>query len=166
MKITGNELYFSKMHNDAKIPTKTNENAGRDVYALFDEDEIRIEVGEIKMFKTGIVSAFSDEYYVQLEERGSTGSKGLSLKCGVIDSNFRGQWHIPINNTADRPIIISKKVKETEVHPNAIYYPYSKGICQAVVLPVPKMHQIEIPYEDIMKFSSDRGDGMLGSSGK
>ena len=161
-----NELYFAKMHKDARIPTKTEANAGRDVYALFDEDEVTIKVGEIKMFKTGIVSAFSSDYYIQLEERGSTGSKGLSLKCGVIDSNFRGQWHVPINNTSDRDIIISKKVDETIVHPHAIYYPYSKGICQAVVLPVPKMNQIEISYDDIIKFESDRGDNMLGSTGK
>ena len=73
-----NNLYFAKMHKDAKIPTKSEANAGRDVYALFDEEEVVIKVGEIKMVKTGIVSAFSPDYYVQLEERGSTGTKGLS----------------------------------------------------------------------------------------
>ena len=48
----------------------------------------------------------------------------------------------------------------------SIYYPYTKGICQAIMVEVPKMAIKEISYEDLLKIESKRGTGALGSSGK
>jgi dUTP pyrophosphatase len=165
-------IYFAKVKEDAIIPSKSIENAGYDIYACFEEDEITISPGEIKLIPTGIASVCSDDYYFQLQERGSTGTKGLSLRCGVIDSGFRNEWFVPINNTATKTIIIAKDIDKFKnnyyfgfEHYNTIY-PYSKAICQAVLLPVPKVEVKEITYEELKNFKSERGLGALGSTNK
>ena len=91
MKLLENQLLFAKVKEGAIIPTKTEENAGRDLYACFDEDYIVIHPLETKLIPTGIATAFSPNYYAQIQERGSTGSKGIKYGAGVIDSGYRGE---------------------------------------------------------------------------
>jgi len=103
------KIKFATMHPDAKIPTKKTENAGYDIYAAFDEDFIEIEPCETKMIPTGICSAFPEEYVMVLKERGSTGTKGMGQRSGVVDSGYRGQWFVPItNHNKDASLFISK----------------------------------------------------------
>lgn len=45
-------------------------------------------------------------------------------------------------------------------------YPYSKAICQAVMLEVPVFEVKEVSVEEIMSIKSLRGTGRLGSSQK
>lgn len=159
------KIYFSKTKDGGIIPSKAQEDAGYDIYACI-EEEITILPGEIKLIPTGIASAFSDDYYIQLQERGSTGTKGLSLRCGVLDSGFRNEWFVPINNTTTKPIIISPDIDKGYENNVVIVYSTKKAICQAVLLPVPKVEVEEITYEELLKITSKRGTGMLGSSGK
>jgi hypothetical protein len=49
---------------------------------------------------------------------------------------------------------------------NAILHPITKGIAQAIILPVPKLNHTEITYEELLLIKSDRGIGSLGSSQK
>lgn len=162
---TAIEVKFAKVRKNAIIPSKRLEDAGYDIYANFEEDYIEIKSGEIKFIPTGIASAIPIDYYMQFQERGSTGSKGLSARCGVIDSNYRGEWKVPINNTTNKTIIIAKNVKDFDSN-KFIVYPYTKAICQALLLPVPRTIIAEITYEELQKIESDRGLGMLGSTGK
>lgn len=168
-EVKGNELYFAKVKPNAIIPTKDSENAGWDVYACFEEDYFVIKPHETIMIPTGIASAFSEDYVAVLKERGSTGTKGIAQRCGVIDSGFRGEWKAPVTNVNDKPIIIAKDpsyFKNYELYNNAIIYPYSKAICQALLLPVPKMEVEEIGFDELKEIPSERGFGMLGSSKK
>jgi len=161
------ELYFAKLNDRAKIPTKSDENAGYDVYANFDDDYIVIESHETKMIPTGIASVISQEYYFQLFERGSTGTKGIGQRCGVIDSSYRGEWFIPITNHNPKWLVIFKKEVESKFRDNIyLKYPYEKALSQAVLLPVPKTIIKEISAEELKNFGTNRGAGMLGSSGK
>lgn len=159
-------IYFSKVNPNAIIPTKKLENAGYDIYSCFDEDSMEILPHQTKMIPTGIASACSDDYYFQLFERGSTGTKGIAQRCGVIDSGFRKAWFVPITNTTDKKLIIDKNVDEFVEHASYMRYPYSKAICQAVLLPVPKVDIEEVDYETLKSFKSERGTGCLGSSNK
>lgn len=102
-----NSLFFAKVKPNAIIPSKRNEDAGYDIYPCFDEKFIIILPHETKLIPTGIASAFSDDYYIQIQERGSTGAKGIKYGAGVIDSGYRGEWFIPITNSNDVPIVIS-----------------------------------------------------------
>ena len=199
MKVENNELLWAKVRPDAIIPTKRDEDAGYDIYPCFEEEYIIIPPHETKMIPTGIASAFSEDYVMILKERGSTGTKGIAQRSGIIDSNFRGEWICPITNSANKILLISKVAEEEIVDKYTIFgtdndfrvfneencgylyftndkgkivlenttiYPYAKAICQALLLPVPKVDTKEITYEELRTIESTRGTRMLGSSGK
>lgn len=160
-------IKFAKLRDEAKIPTKEKENAGYDIYACFDEDYVIIPAHTTKLIPTGICSAFDEDYMILLEERGSTGSKGLKRSAGVIDSGYRGEWFVAITNTTDLPYVINKTNRKTPLEIGGYrVYPYEKAIAQALVLPVPNVVIEEYTKEEIMEIPSKRGIGALGSSGK
>ena len=163
-----NDLYFAKVNPNAIIPSKRLEDAGYDLYACFDEDYMVIEPHETKLIPSGIATAFSPKYVAILKERGSNGSKGIAQRCGVIDSGYRNEWFVPLTNTTTKTVTISKLPKEELplMLQEGIVYPYTKGIAQALVVPVPKMEVHEVDYETLKQFDSERGMGALGSSGK
>ena len=178
--LTGNQLRFAKVKPNAIIPSKTDENAGYDIYACFDEEYMILESHTTTLVPTGISSALSNDYYLQAYERGSTGSKGMKYSAGVIDPSYRGEIFIALSNVNAHPIIITKKentaaaeayVREKmheglHSYEKAVYYPYEKAIAQLVVHRVHKMEIEEITYDELMKIESDRGTGKLGDSGK
>lgn len=166
---------FAKVKPGAKIPSKRDEDAGFDLYAEFDEDVITIYPHETKLVPTGIASAVDKEYALVLRERGSTGSKGIALRAGVVDSSYRGEIFVGLTNTTDKILFISKLPAEETYDQYAVkgvdrcnyfVYPYSKAIAQALVLPVPHTTVEEVPYEELCAIKSERGTGSLGSSGK
>lgn len=165
-------IKFAKVRPTATIPSKERENAGYDIYADFSENTLFIPTGETVLIPTGIASCFRDNYVMILKERGSTGTKGIAQRCGVIDSGFRGEWKVPVTNVNNFPIVISKLSKQEleEKYPfleeEYIYYPYEKAISQAILLELPDAGIEEVSYEEILAEASNRGTGMLGSSGK
>lgn len=158
-------LYFAKVKEDAIIPSKDYENAGYDIYANFEENEIFIQPNEVKLIPTGIASAMSPKYVLVVKERGSTGTKCMAVRSGVIDASYRGEIFIPINNTGNKTIVITK-TPEKDYGDDVIVYPYTKAIAQLLLLPVPNVNVKEISFEQLKKIPSKRGDGALGSSGK
>lgn len=179
------KIYFAKVRPNAIIPSKRSEDAGYDIYACFDEDYMVIAPHETKLIPTGIASACDSEYCFILKERGSTGTKGIAQRCGVIDSGYRNEWFVPVTNENPYPIVIHKSncnpydIPEVEelVSNTPVYllrplediiktYPYEKAISQALVIPVPQTIVEEITLDELKQIASERGDGALGSSGK
>lgn len=168
------KIYFAKIKENAIIPTREEYNAGLDIYPCFDEDYMIINPGETKLVPTGIASAIPVNYYIQIHERGSSGSKGIKHSAGVIDSSYRGEWFLATTNVNNKPLLITKIDIDTLDEPiksiikNAyIIYPYEKALFQGVVHCVHnELERLEIPYEDVLKIPSKRGAGKLGSSGK
>lgn len=169
MVIYKNALYWAKMKPDAIIPTKRDEDAGYDIYPCFKEDYIEIKPHQTKLIPTGIASVFDSSKVAILKERGSTGTKGIGQRSGVIDSGFRSEWFVPITNLNDVPLYIAKmnsiSIKDL-FSKNCIIYPYEKAICQAIFFDLPKINSYEISYEEILKIKSERMTGKLGSSNK
>ena len=169
------EITFARENDTVIIPSKRDEDGGFDIYANFTEDYMVIPPHEVKMIPTGLASAFSPDYRIVLKERGSTGSKGMAVRAGIIDSGFRGYWFVAINNTTNRPIIISK-----DEHPDLVkifgviypfsydpvIYPYSKAICQALIEENPKTIVTTTSYEKLKEINYERGTSQLGQSGK
>ena len=100
---------FARVRPTAVIPTKRDEDAGFDIYADFEDDFIIIDPHTTTLIPTGIASACDADYCFILKERGSTGSKGIAQRCGVIDSGYRNEWFVPITNTTNKKIAIVKK---------------------------------------------------------
>ena len=190
------DIKFAKVHPNAIIPSKRDEDMGFDIYACFDEDYMVINPHETKLIPTGIASSCNSDYGFLVFERGSTGSKGIARRCGVIDSGYRNEWFIGLTNTTKNTLFITKLSAEetvnkfiedwaTKIHKaankatedllrseaeyitkNSIVYPYSKAIAQALIVPVPKTEVQELSYEDLKTIKSERGMGALGSSNK
>ena len=191
------KIKFAKVKENAVIPSKREEDAGFDIYACFNEPYMIISPNETMMIPTGIASAFDSDYVIMLKERGSSGSKGIGQRCGIIDSGFRDEWKCVVTNHTNKNIIItdltvgellelSEKNKSDDILDYVLegkllircdlttgdtyelftIYPKSKAICQALLLPVPKIEIEEITYDELIKIESERGNGMLGSSGK
>ncbi len=161
-------IKFARVHPDARIPSKRYEDAGLDLYACFDKDWIGIKPHSSELIPTGIASAFDPEWAIVFRERGSTGVKNMKVNAGVIDSGFRGEYFVSIYNGNDVPLYITKYMdgEQAPEPKNAILYPYSKAIAQALVIPVPEVHIEEVYYEDLKEIPSERGTGMIGSSNK
>lgn len=106
------EIIFAKVKENAIIPSKEEENAGFDVYACWDgvekKDKI-IKPHTTKLIPTGIACALPINYYFQVEERGSTGSKGIKKSAGVVDSGYRGEIFVAISNVNDKYLIFGDK---------------------------------------------------------
>jgi dUTP pyrophosphatase len=175
LKMEKTIINFAKVdaNSDAKIPTKKSEDAGYDIYACFKDDFIKVPAHETVLVPTGIATALPINFYFQIEERGSTGSKGMKKSAGVIDSGFRGEWFIAITNTNAKSLYIAKenvrdKLKEAAnvLDKEIIIYPYEKAIAQAVLHEVHDVDVKEISYAELQDIKSERGTNMLGASNK
>jgi len=160
------KIYFAKKKQEAIIPSKRDEDAGYDFYAAGRDDEWIIEPGEIKIIPTGIATAFDSDKVLIIKERSSTGKIGLAVRMGVVDSGFRGEIGIGLNNTSDKVIIITYRVDQIREHKDEIYYPITKAIAQGVLLTLPKVEVTEVSYEELLEFKSERMLTKLGESGK
>jgi len=159
-------IKFAKINNNAIIPTKRLEDGCFDIYACFDEDQVVINPNSIKLIPTGICSAFSSKYRIGLRERGSNTKSKLIVVAGQIDSGFRGEWFVALYNTTVNPIIISKNHIDYNQTSCELYVPYSKAICQFAIEEVPQVLIKELSFNEVLSIKSERGEGMLGSSGK
>lgn len=161
-----NIIYFAKGHPDTIIPSKREEDAGYDIYARFDDPYITIAPSTTVQIPTDLYTSFDPSFVMILKERGSTGIKGIAQRSGVIDSGFRGSIVVPITNTTnDRTLVISKKQHAHFFYkPEFIVYPYEKAICQAILLPLPKMTVKEISVKKLKEIPSLRKEGIFDST--
>merc|ERR1711860_233300 len=90
MEADPKEFLVKKLHPEAIIPQRATPGAaGLDVYAMID---LKIPVGEIGKIPTGISIELPEKCYARLAGRSSLEiGKGVSLKGGVIDRDYRGE---------------------------------------------------------------------------
>lgn len=158
-------ILFAKVTEDAIIPSKIEENAGYDIYANFEAEFLTFAPHETKLVPTGVASSVTKEYALVAKERGSTGSKGMGLRAGVVDSGYRGEIFIGLTNENDKTLVIAKNPELFDAEKN-IVYPYTKAIAQLLLVPVIDANVKEISYEALQAIPSTRGKGKVGSSGK
>lgn len=161
-------IQFAKTRDGAIIPSREKGNVGYDIYACFDEPYITIDPHTTKLISTGLSSIIPDGYAMILKDRGSTGTKGIPTACGVIDSNFRGEWFVALHNDNDCPVVIIKKesIDDYKFSNCSIIYPYEKAITQAILIQDIDSQITETSIETIEKNITNRGKGVIGSSGK
>lgn len=168
------KIYFAKVKDGAKIPQRDIWNAGMDIYPCFEEDYMVIPPHETRLVPTGIASVIPVDYYIQIQERGSGGSKGIKYSAGVIDSGYRGEWFLATTNCGNKPVVILKADINTLppafkalIEETMIVYPYEKALFQGIVHNVHNELTVsEISSDELAEHPSERGSGKLGSSGK
>ena len=165
--------YFKvkKLKEGGKIPSKREEDAGYDIYGLFEEDFQILNPGDVTLIPTGISCEIPKNWVLYVAERGSTGSKGIARRCGVVDSGYRGELFIATNNTSNKIVVFGKDdgidlanflESKNILKEDITFYPQSKAVAQVMLLQVP-----HVEVEEVTELTdSERGEGALGSSGK
>lgn len=143
------KLTFKKLKENAIIPTRaTNASAGLDICACLDEP-VTIEAGDIKMIPVGLTAEPDcDDVALLIYPRSGLSTKfGVSLaNCvGVIDSDYRGEWFIPLINHGKAPFTVEHGMRIAQLVPTKVLFP-------------------DIEVSETLS-ETDRGEGGFGSSG-
>lgn len=165
------KLKISKENEFVKVPKKRDEDAGYDLFVdpiWFKEkygSYIHLKPQQTIMLSTGIRTIISSDYYIQIQERGSTGVKAMKYGAGVIDSGFNGIHNVVITNCSDKTIVLHDS-RVTPIEDDQVYYSIDKAVAQFVILPVPKVEIEEVSVDEVLNRESERGESMLGSTNK
>ena len=139
------QLKFKKTKDNATLPTYAHvTDAGFDLYSC--EDYI-LKPGERHVFNIGLISEFSDGYFVVIKPKSGLAVKaGIDVLAGIIDSGYRGEWGVALINLGQEP------------------YEFKTGdkLAQGIILPYEQAAIVET--SDLGE--SDRGTGGFGSTGK
>ena len=143
------KLIFKKIHKNAVIPSRATEaSAGLDISACLDEPVV-LEKGEIKMIPTGLKAQTdcTDVAMLIYPRSGLSTKYGVSLaNCvGVIDSDYRGEWFIPLINHGKEPFTVTNGMRIAQLVPTKVLFP-------------------EIEVSESLD-DTERGKGGFGSSG-
>ena len=143
------KLTFKKLDPKAVIPSRaTSGSAGLDLCACLDAP-VTIESGEIKMIPLGITAEPDREDIALLiyPRSGLSSKYGVSLaNCvGVVDSDYRGAWFVPLINHGKEPFTVEHGMRIAQLIPTSILMP-------------------EIEVSDQLS-ETERGTGGFGSSG-
>lgn len=134
--------------DDLPLPTRMSEHAaGFDVAAAV-VGSVTLGPGEIRLIPCGFFMAIPHGYEAQVRPRSGLASRhGITMinAPGTIDSDYRGEVHVPLINHGKQPFVIERGMR----------------IAQMLVLPVPKAQIIEVDDLDQTK----RGKGGFGHTG-
>lgn len=169
-------ILISPEHRWIITPKKREEDGCFDIF--YDSLKLGqykfVKANEIVKIGTGIHSVFSNRYRVVMKERSSLSLKGIAIRGGVIDSGYRGEWSVVLQNTSEKDVLFlfCENFEETEwtqmirknyaSNATIIRIPRNRAIAQFSVQRVPsgKIHIID----NVSKFDSERGHGGFGST--
>lgn len=143
------KLTFKKLDDKAVIPSRaTPASAGLDLSACLDEAVV-LEPGEIKMIPVGLTAMTDcDDIALLIYPRSGLSSKyGITLaNCvGVVDSDYRGAWFVPLINHGKQPFTVEHGMRIAQLVPTRVLFP-------------------EIEISDTLT-ETERGTGGFGSTG-
>lgn len=145
------KINLKKLKSNAIIPTRgSTQAAGYDLYSCMNEDEkIIIKPKTCEMIHTGIALEIPNGYYSAIFARSGIASKqGLRpANCtGIIDSDYRGEYIVPLYNDSNEERVIT----------------HAQRIAQVIVMPY-----LEVEFEEVEFLSeTKRGSNGFGSTGK
>jgi dUTP pyrophosphatase len=109
---------------------------------------LTITPGEIRLIPCGFSMAIPHGYEAQIRPRSGLATKhGVTLinSPGTIDSDYRGEVHVPVINHGKQPFVIERGMR----------------IAQMLIQPVPTVEMIEVQELD----KTVRGKGGFGHTG-
>jgi dUTP pyrophosphatase len=139
-------MQIQSLHKLFIMPTKASDKAGaHDIYM----PEAGTAIGASKLFGLGFAAAIPEGHVGLLLPRSSTGAKfGLELNntCGVIDSDYRGEWKAALRTKSGLPCS----------------WEAGDRIIQFMIVP---LANITLELVESLE-ETNRGTGGFGSSGK
>ena len=142
-------IKYTKLKENAIIPTRGSEKAaGYDLYANINgNDSITINPGETVVIGTGLSFELPDNTFAAIFARSGLSTKsGLAPanKVGVCDSDYRGEYKVPLHNHSNIPATVN----------------HGAWIAEMVVMPF-----IPIELAEGELSNTTRGSGGFGSTG-
>jgi dUTP pyrophosphatase len=112
-------IYFKKLRENAILPERATPcSAGADLYACLDAP-VEVKAGETVMIPLGLAAAPSDpETALLIFPRSGMASKyGITLAnaVGVVDSDYRGEWQVPVHNISKESFLIEHGMRIAQV---------------------------------------------------
>lgn len=138
------KIYVKKLREDAYLPTRGSEHAaGLDLYSI---EEVLIPPGERALVKTGISVAVEHGTYFRIAPRSGLAYKhGIDVLAGVVDSDYRGEIAVILNNLGNKDFHVMK----------------GDRIAQGIIEVIQLSEVVEVDDLD----STDRGANGFGSTG-
>ena len=130
------------------MPTyETEGSAGADLRAYLDEP-VTLMPGERKLIPTGLYVELPQGIEAQVRARSGLSIKhgiGLVNGVGTVDSDYRGEWNVPLINFSDEPYTINDGDRIAQV----VFSRYERA-----------------SFESVEKINeTERGDGGFGHTG-
>lgn len=99
------QIRFKKTHPLAKTPTRAHAtDAGADLYAVA---EVVIPPQTRAVVPTGLVMALPAGYYGRIAPRSGLAVKsGIDVLAGVVDSSYRGEIGVVLQNLGDFKFVV------------------------------------------------------------
>lgn len=139
------ELKVKLLNKDAKAPVRAHKrDSGIDLYAT---ENMRIESHSSVLVPTGVAIQLEDGYEATVRPKSGISAKTAKrVVLGTVDTDYRGEIKVVVDNVSDNQQIIEK----------------GKKIAQLVISPVlyPSVKIVEDFEEE-----SDRGKNGFGSTG-
>lgn len=162
-------LAIKKVHPDAVLPKYAKQgDSGFDLVAV---EDVIIEPGETKLVKTGLAFDIPEGYEIQVRPRsGITLKTKLRVQLGTVDSNYRGEVGVIVDNVADNGPHFTHGIWSTgddfyevprEMDSHSIGIRKGDRIAQAILAPVTTANFIEV--QELSE--SIRGTNGYGSTG-
>ena len=142
------KLNVKILRDGARVPTYGSDGAAAaDLYACLDAP-VTLAPGESRLIGTGFAAAIPPGYVGLVFARsGLSLKRGLAPanKVGVVDSDYRGEFLVPLRNQSAEPQTIEDGLR----------------VAQLAIVPVARADfQLVDELED-----TERGDGGFGSTG-
>ena len=141
-------ILFKKLNPAAVIPQRaTAGSAGLDLKACLTEP-VTLQKGEHAVIPTGLAVKVEEGFAAMLFARSGLAVRhgiGLLNGVGVVDSDYRGAWFVPLINHGKEPFTVEHGMRIAQLIPTSILMP-------------------EIEVSDQLS-ETERGAGGFGSSG-
>ncbi len=143
------EIHVKKLTASAKLPVYASEGAAAADICADCPGGVLVPAGGRELVGTGIAIALPSSDYVALvfARSGLASKQGIALSngVGVIDSDYRGELKVALQNTSDTAVIIE----------------HGQRIAQLAIVPIVHGDFIEAKSLPVTK----RGAGGFGSTG-
>lgn len=139
------KIKIKKLRDDAIIPSYANKgDAGMDLYTV---ESFDLEPMERKTIPLGFAVEIPTGYAGLIWDKSGLSHKyGIKTFGGVIDSSYRGEWHVGVMNLSNR------------------FFRFEKGQKVAQLL-IQKIETVELKETKTLS-NTERGQKGFGSSGK